>query len=61
MDLLSHKAEIYSLVCYSILVQVMSPGMLIPMMSTLTLNSSPDSTTLFIPKLHDDGSNKGIV
>ena len=31
--------------------------MLIPMMSTLTLNSSSDSMTLSIPKLHDDGSN----
>ena len=27
------------------------------MMSTLTLNSSSDSTTLSIPKLHDDRSN----
>ena len=31
--------------------------MSIPMMSTLTLNSSSDSTTLSIPKLHDNGSN----
>ena len=31
--------------------------MSIPTMSTLTLNSSSDSTTLSIPKLHDDGSN----
>ena len=31
--------------------------MSIPMMSTLTLNSSSDSTTLSIPKLCDDGSN----
>ena len=31
--------------------------MLIPMMSTLTLNSSSDSMTLTIPKLHDDRSN----
>ena len=33
----------------------MSPGMSIPTMSTLTLNSSSDSTTLSIPKLCDDG------
>ena len=31
--------------------------MSIPMMSTLTLNSSSDSMTLSIPKLHDNGSN----
>ena len=31
--------------------------MSIPTMSTLTLNSSSDSTTLSIPKLHDDRSN----
>ena len=35
----------------------MSPGVSIPMMSTLTLNSSSDSTTLSILKLRDDGSN----
>ena len=35
----------------------MSPAISIPTMSTLTLNSSSDSTTLSIPKLHDDGSN----
>ena len=35
----------------------MSPRMSIPMMSTLTLNSSSDSTTLSSPKLHDNGSN----
>ena len=35
----------------------MSPGILIPMMSTLTLNFTSDSTTLSIPKLHDDRSN----
>ena len=35
----------------------MSPGISIPTVSTLTLNSTSDSTTLSIPKLRDDGSN----
>ena len=35
----------------------MSPRISIPTMSTLTLNSTSDSTTLSIPKLHDNGSN----
>ena len=35
----------------------MSPGISIPMMSTLTLNYTSDSTTLSIPKLCDDRSN----
>ena len=51
------KLRYYFLVCHDIFVQVMSPRMSIPMMSTLTLNSSSDSTTLSIPKLHDNGSN----
>ena len=41
----------------NIFIQVMSPMMSIPTMSTLTLKSSSDPTTLSIPKLCDDRSN----
>ena len=51
------KLRYLFLVCHNIFVQVMSLTMLISMMSTITLNSSSDLTTLSIPKLCDDGSN----
>ena len=57
MYIFTYEAETYNLRLAAIRIQeVMSPGNSNSTMSAFSTNN-PDTTTLAVPKLHDDGSN----